>query len=68
MVDVDFEEPEWQPKRGDVDDPENSRVVDKLLRSGIANNPKQANMYLIGAVAFLLVLALIIFAWTKGWI
>jgi hypothetical protein len=69
MADVDFEETEWQPKRGEVEDPTaNSRVVDSILKTGIAKDAKQANYFLIVSVVVLMFVAGLIFAWAEGWI
>lgn len=46
MVNVDFEEQEWQPERPSFDKG-NSKMIDLILKTGLVKDPKKANYVLI---------------------
>lgn len=64
MVDVDFEEPEWQVSRFEDEEEEkksSSRITNLVLKTGLVKDPKQANYVMVGAAIIFLIITIYIF-------
>ena len=68
MPEVDFEEQEWLRKKEDDEVPENPKIVEIMLKKGIAKTSKQANYILGGVVVVVLIASLVVFAMGMSWI